>query len=126
MAPKPILVVDDSNNIRLTVGKALESLGVPVETTGYAEDALLRLSGGEYAILVLDLELPGMDGMAMLERIGALRPGLPVVIITAYASPEAEAEARRLGAADFVAKPFTPKEIRERVASVLKRSSPEP
>jgi len=119
MEAKPILIVDDTNNILVTVSKALEKLGLPVETTAYAEDALLRLGRAEYALVLLDLELWGMSGLDMLQRMRELHPDVPVAIITAYGNPENEAEARRLGAADFIVKPFSPKEIRERVAKVL-------
>ncbi|MBI5441675.1 MAG: response regulator [Deltaproteobacteria bacterium] len=117
METRPILVVDDSNNILLTVSKALAKLGLPIETTAYAEDALLRLERGTaYAVILLDLELHGMGGLEMLRRLRTRHPGVPVVVITAYGTRENEAEARSLGAVDFIAKPFTPEEIRERVA----------
>jgi DNA-binding response OmpR family regulator len=123
---KPILIVDDTSNILLTVSKALEKLGLGVETTAYAEDALLRLSRGEYSIVLLDLELWGMGGLEMLKRVREKWPDLPVLIITAYGTPEAEEEARSLGAAGFVVKPFSPREIRERVAAVLGLSERRP
>ncbi|MBI5441673.1 MAG: response regulator [Deltaproteobacteria bacterium] len=122
MEPKPILVVDDSMNILVTVAKALEILGHPVEVTAYAEEALQRLSRTEYALVLLDLELWGISGLEMLRRLRGRGMETPVIIITAYANPENEAEARDLGAIDFIPKPFTPYELRERVARVLERS----
>lgn len=119
MNGKPILIVDDASNILVTAAKALEKLGLPVETTAYAEDALLRLSRAEYSLVLLDLELWGMSGLDMLQKMRERHGSVPVIIITAYGNPENEAEARRLGASDFIVKPFSPKEIRERVAKVL-------
>jgi DNA-binding response OmpR family regulator len=116
---KPILVVDDAQNILVTISKALQKLGIPIETTAYAEDALLRLGRGEYSLVLLDLELWGISGLDMLRKVREQHADLPVVIITAYDNAEKRAEALRLGAADFIAKPFSPKEIRERVAKVL-------
>lgn len=123
METKPILIVDDASNILVAVSKALEKLGHPVETTAYAEEALLRLGRAEYALVLLDLELWGMSGLDMLQKMRGSHPDVPVAIITAYGNPENEAEARRLGAADFIVKPFSPKEIRERVAKVLSLAS---
>jgi len=119
MEAKPILVVDDQRNILVAVSRALTTLGLPIETTAYAEDALLRLGRDEYALVLLDLELWGMGGLDMLRRVREQHATVPVVIITAYGDPVNEAEAMRLGAADFIVKPFSPKEIRERVAKVL-------
>jgi DNA-binding response OmpR family regulator len=122
MEAKPILVVDDQSNILVTVSRALAKLGLPVETTAYAEEALLRLGRAEYALVLLDLELWGMSGLDMLRKVREQHGTVPVVIITAYGNPENEAEARGLGAADFIVKPFSPEEIRERVAKVLSLS----
>ena len=119
MEAKPILVIDDQNNILVTVSRALAKLGRPVETTGYAEDALLRLARTDYAVVLLDIDLWGMSGLEMLQKMREQGVTVPVVMITAHGNPENEAEARRLGAVDFVVKPFSPKEIRERVAKVL-------
>ncbi|NTU60633.1 MAG: response regulator, partial [Deltaproteobacteria bacterium] len=72
MEAKPILIVDDTSNILVTVSKALEKLGLPVETSAYAEDALLRLSRAEYSLVLLDLELWGMSGLDMLQKMREL------------------------------------------------------
>lgn len=119
MSEKPILIVDDSRNILVTLSSALEKLGRPVEITAYAEDALLRLSQAQYALLILDVELWGISGLEMLKRMKRQGFSVPVMIITAYGNSEMEAEARSLGVADFVSKPFSPKEIRTRVTKVL-------
>lgn len=119
METKPILIVDDTNNILITVSKALQKLGLPIETTAYAEDALLRLGRAQYSLVLLDLELWGMSGLDMLQKMREQHADVPVVIITAYGSPENRTEAMRLGAVDFIVKPFSPQEIRERVAKVL-------
>jgi DNA-binding response OmpR family regulator len=119
MKGKRLLIVDDEKNIRLTLAQSLQSLGVETETAVYAEEALYKLAQNEYSLVLLDLELPGMDGMEMLRRVKRTRPEVPVMIITAYGTEESSLEALKLGAVDFVQKPFSSKEIRARVSKAL-------
>jgi len=121
---KRLLIVDDEKNIRLTLARALEIENLEVETAAYAEEALFKLGQGEYALLLVDIELPGMDGMTLLQQIRQKHPSTPVMIITAYGSAESIAEAMKLGAVDYVQKPFSPKEIRQRVLKALPTSRP--
>lgn len=124
MERKRLLIVDDEKNIRLTLARALEIENLEVETAAYAEEALFKLGQGEYALLLVDIELPGMDGMTLLQQIRQKHPSTPVMIITAYGSAESIAEAMKLGAVDYVQKPFSPKEIRQRVLKALPTSRP--
>ncbi|MBI5017712.1 MAG: response regulator [Deltaproteobacteria bacterium] len=124
MKERRLLIVDDEKNIRLTLAQSLRSLGVEVETAVYAEEALYKLAQNDYDLVLLDLELPGMGGMEMLRRAKRTRPDVPVMIITAYGTQETSEEALSLGAVEFVQKPFSSKEIRERVSRVLNLTSP--
>lgn len=120
---KPILVVDDEKNIRFTISQSLESLGFPIQTAVNGEEALKKLEEAEFGLLLLDLKMPGMDGMEVLHRVRDRWPAIPVIIITAYGTIEFAVDAMKLGAVDFIQKPFSPKEIRELVLQVLQRES---
>lgn len=121
MKNKPILIVDDEKNIRLTMSKALESLNVEISTAVSGEEALKKIKEKNFGLVLLDLRLPGMDGMAVLSKIREVRPDIKVIIITAYGSVDSAVEAMKLGAVDFIQKPFSPKEIRELVSKVVNR-----
>ncbi len=116
-----ILIVDDEKNIRLTMSQALEQLGKPVSTAVNGEEALLKLKEGQIGLVFLDLKMPGMDGMEVLRRIREEWSKIRVVIITAHGTIESAVEAMKLGAVDFIQKPFSPDEIRELAGRVLER-----
>lgn len=121
MKEKPVLVVDDEKNIRLTLSQALESLGLEADTATDGQEALDKLTKKEFGLILLDLKMPGMDGMEVLRRLRTIRPDIRVIIITAYGTVESAVEAIKLGAVDFVQKPFAPEEIRKLVSQVLDR-----
>jgi CheY-like chemotaxis protein len=116
-----VLIVDDEKNIRLTLSRALEGLGLQSETVVNGEEALSRLQERAFDLVLLDLRMPGMDGMEVLRRVRTLRPDTRIVIITAYGTVESAVEAMKLGAADFIQKPFAPAEVRDLVRRVLAR-----
>jgi DNA-binding response OmpR family regulator len=123
MEKKPILVVDDEKNIRLTMSQSLEPLEIPVQTAVNGEDALQKLREHPFGLVFLDLKMPGMDGMDVLRRIRDDWPKIRVIIITAHGTVESAVEAMKLGAADFIQKPFSPAEIRELATLVLEREA---
>jgi len=123
MAEKPILIVDDEKNIRLTLSQALRPLEVETDTAVNAEEALGKLEQKPFGLILLDLRLPGMHGMDMLRKVAELRPDLQVIIITAYGTIDSAVEAMKLGAVDYIQKPFSPDEIRQLVSKVLSRGS---
>ncbi|MFZ7128601.1 MAG: response regulator [Desulfobacterales bacterium] len=123
MEKKPILVVDDEKNIRLTMSQSLEPLGIPVQTAVNGEEALQKLEEGAFGIVFLDLKMPGMDGMEVLRRIEGAWPKTRVIIITAHGTIASAVEAMKLGAVDFVQKPFSPGEIRDLAIQVLEREA---
>jgi DNA-binding NtrC family response regulator len=120
---KPILVIDDEKNIRLTLSSSLEPLNVPIHTAVNGEEALKKLREGAYGLVFLDLKMPGMDGMDVLRRIRDDWPRVRVVIITAHGTIDSAVEAMKLGAVDFVQKPFSPAEIRDLATLVLEREA---
>ncbi len=123
MEKKAILVVDDEKNIRLTLSQSLEPLGTPVQTAVNGEEALQKVGEGRYGLVFLDLKMPGMDGMEVLRRIKSDWPTVRVIIITAHGTIESAVEAMKLGAVDFVQKPFSPGEIRDLATLVLEREA---
>jgi two-component system, OmpR family, alkaline phosphatase synthesis response regulator PhoP len=123
MKKKSILVVDDEKNIRLTVSKSLEALDIPVRTAVNGEEALQKLREGPFGLVFLDLKMPGMNGMEVLRHIKDDWPKIRVIIITAHGTIESAVEAMKLGAVDFVQKPFSPGEVRELAALVLEREA---
>ena len=120
---KPILVVDDEKNIRLTMSQSLEPLDLEVRTAVNGEEALQKLAGGPFGLVFLDLKMPGMDGMEVLRRIKDDWPMVRVIIITAHGTIDSAVEAMKLGAVDFIQKPFSPAEIRDLATLVLEREA---
>jgi len=121
MKEEAILIVDDEKNIRLTMSQALEPLGIPVQVAVNGEEAIQELGTGRFGIVFLDLKMPGMDGMEVLQRIKQNWPQTRVIVITAHGTIESAVEAMQLGAVDFIQKPFSPTEIREITNKVLAR-----
>jgi len=123
MKDKSVLIVDDEKNIRLTLSQALEALGVETDTATNGEEALAKLKEKGFGLILLDLKMPGMDGMEVLRRVREIRPDIRVIIITAYGTIESAVEAMKLGAVDFIQKPFSPDEIRGLVSRVMDREN---
>lgn len=121
MEAKPILIADDEKNICLTLSQALEVLGAETDTALNGEEALMKLEKKKFGIILLDLRMPGMGGMEVLRRVREIRPDIRVIILTAYGTIESAVEAMKLGAVDFIQKPFSPDEIRELVSRVMNR-----
>jgi signal transduction histidine kinase/DNA-binding response OmpR family regulator len=101
-----VLVVDDEPVIQRILTEYLGSLGVKTEAAGTAEDALELLKQQEFAVVVTDKNLPGMDGIELLGRIKSEHPGMEVLVITGYASVESALDAIGHGAFDYIPKPF--------------------
>jgi DNA-binding response OmpR family regulator len=123
MATKSILVVDDERNIRLTLSRALESPDWSVQTAVNGEEGLQKMATTDIALVLLDLKMPGMSGLEFLELVRRRWPQVRVIIITAHGTIESAVEAMKLGAVDFIQKPFSPDQIRELVRGVLARET---
>jgi DNA-binding response OmpR family regulator len=121
MKKRAILIIDDEKNIRLTLSHALEPLGIEVDTAASGEAGLSKVENREFGLILLDLKMPGMDGLEVLRRLRAVRPDILVIIMTAYGTIESAIEAIRLGASDFIQKPFPLEEIRSLVTRVMAR-----
>ncbi|WP_063747152.1 response regulator transcription factor [Saccharothrix sp. NRRL B-16314] len=116
-----VLVVDDDVTVRDVVRRYLELAGHEVEVVGDGESALRRFAEREPDVVVLDLMLPGVDGLEVCRRL-RVRSAVPVVMLTALGEEEDRIAGLQLGADDYVTKPFSPRELALRVTSVLRRS----
>lgn len=114
-----VLVVNDEKIIRMSMVHALETSGFHVETAITGEEALLMLKASPFDLMLLDLKMSRMDGIEVLRRAKLSGSTIHVVVLTAQGYVDNAVEAMKLGAADFIQKPFTPQEIRETARSVL-------
>lgn len=121
---RTVLIVDDEKNIRTTLARALESMGFEAETAATAEEALEKLSASPFDLMLLDLWLPEVDGLELLRRAREMRPDIRVVVVTAHGTADAAVRAMKLGALDFVQKPFSPDEIRDVVREAVDAEPP--
>ena len=118
----PVLVVDDEKNMRLSLQTVLGDEGYQIRAVERAEDALHMLDRGEkFLVAITDGCLEGMSGYDFLGRVRNQWPELPVLMITAYATPKLAAEAIKAGAIDYLAKPFAPEELLHAVERCAER-----
>jgi|SRR5208282_753708 len=106
-----VLVVDDDEVVRLSYQRSLQAARYNVEAVLSGEDALQALEHKGFDVVLLDLRMPGMDGMSVLKAIKRTWPKSEVVVITGYPTVESAKEAVRLGAYDYLAKPVGPAEV---------------
>lgn len=116
-----ILIVDDEKNIRLTLATCLEQTGYQADPAEDGEEALAKVASDEYDLVFLDMKMPGINGIETLRLIKQNAPLLHVVMMTAYGTIESAVEAMKLGAVDYLRKPFSPGEVREIAARIDKR-----
>lgn len=117
-----VLVVDDEPGIRLGLAEVLGRAGHQVEVAADGQAALERAAGGGFDLVITDLKLPGIDGLALLRELGRRAPRTPVVLITAYGTVEQAVAAMKLGAFDFLCKPFSPHDLLHLVARATDRA----
>jgi len=116
----PIMVVDDEETICVALSAWLTKEGYPVETAGSGKEALGKLTTRHSELYLVDVKMPGMDGLQLLSEIKARQPDAVVIMITAHGSINSAVEAMKRGAADYLCKPFDPEElslIMEKVAA---------
>ncbi|MCG5056012.1 MAG: sigma-54 dependent transcriptional regulator [Myxococcales bacterium] len=115
---KRVLVADDEANIRRVLEAILRREGYDVVTAANGNEALERMNR-EINTVITDLKMPGLDGMSLLKKLSAEHPDVPVVMITAHGSVENAVEAVKLGAFDYLEKPFEQEQIRQLVAKAI-------
>jgi DNA-binding response OmpR family regulator len=116
-----ILVVDDDLNVADVVTRYLKREGFHVRSESDGRSALDRALASLPDLLILDLMLPGLDGLEVFRRLRAVAP-IPVIMLTARGDEEERVAGLELGADDYLAKPFSPRELIARVKSVLRRT----
>jgi DNA-binding response OmpR family regulator len=115
-----ILVIEDEPRILAFVSRGLEAEGFTVDGAGDGPDGLRRAVLGEYDLVVLDLLLPRLDGLAVLRGLQERRPGVPVVIVSARSDLQTKLRGFGLGACDYVSKPFAFDELLARIRAQLR------
>ena len=117
-----ILLAEDDEGIRVPLVRALEREGHDVEAFADGNEALLAALGGTQDLLVLDVGLPGTDGLEICRRVREERPTVPIVFLTAQTSEMDAVSGLDAGADDYIAKPFRLAELLARVRSQLRRT----
>ncbi|MFQ6618101.1 MAG: sigma-54-dependent transcriptional regulator [Fidelibacterota bacterium] len=107
-----ILIVDDESIVRVSLTALLSEEGFNVDSAGSGEEALKKVSTGGWDLLMVDIKMPGMDGIELLKKIKGLQPEIPIIIITAYASIGTAVNAMKSGAEDYLVKPFNTDELK--------------
>ena len=117
--PHSLLLLDDEVNLCRSLGRALQRDDTTVDTFTDPAQAIEALSRNSYALALVDLMMPGMSGLDVLREVQRLSPNTVVVIMTAYATIQTAVEAMRLGAFDYLQKPFTNDEARQHMERAL-------
>ena len=117
-APR-VLVVDDEENVRITTAAILEQEGYEVETAGDGREALSKVRGGEFDLVLTDLRMEDMDGSTLLGELHARHPEVVTVVLTGYASIESSIDALRQGVYDYLVKPCVVDDLKRTVRRAL-------
>jgi DNA-binding response OmpR family regulator len=117
---KNILVIDDEVAVNNNIRKILAKKGYHVDQAVTKNEALDKIQSRTYKLVLLDLKIPGVQGLELLKAVRDSNPETKVIIITGYASIETAVESARMGAVDYLPKPFTPNEIRNMTENALK------
>jgi NtrC-family two-component system response regulator AlgB len=121
--PLTVLIIDDEKNIRATLSLCLKQMQCRVTAVDSADAALAALAERAFDLVFLDLRLGQTNGLDLIPRLLAERPGLSIVLVTAYATIDTAVEAIRRGATDYLPKPFSPAQIRNVVEEAARRDA---
>ena len=116
---KKVLVVDDDPVISKSFNRVLAGKGYVVVSAENGEEALNKIANEQYDAVFTDIRMPGMDGIAVAEKLRAKQPWMPVVIITGYGSLENQARAEAAGVKEFLHKPLSPEMIEQSVEAAV-------
>lgn len=121
MITEKILVVDDEITVCESIKKILSRQGYTVDNTLNAEDAIKKINESAYDLVITDLMMPNTNGLELLQIIKDYYPELEVVVVTGYASIDTAIKATKLGASDYIPKPFTPDELMQVTRKALEK-----
>jgi len=116
-----ILVVDDDRSLCEGIATVLINAGYSVDKVHSGKEALAMVNKNKYALVLVDLMLPGISGIELLQQIKKQNPNITIIMITGYPSIKTAVEAIKFSAFDYLPKPFTPDELRSLVARALER-----
>ena len=119
--PRTVLVVDDDADMRKLLKDFLQPNGYDVIEAANGQDAMLLVESENVDVVVLDKEMPGMNGLDVLSFLHHRCPWLPVIFVTAFGGPQVAEESRRRGAMEYVEKPFRVRSIVETIQNVVRR-----
>jgi two-component system, OmpR family, phosphate regulon response regulator OmpR len=120
-----ILAVDDDDRLRELLKRFLAREGHDVTTAKDAVSARKLMATMSFDLVILDVMMPGEDGLSLLKSVREKKHDIPVILLTARGLPAERIEGLRIGADDYLSKPFEPEELLLRIASILKRAVPE-
>ena len=118
--PSIVMIVDDDNSIRKSVRRLMKSYGIVVETFASAEEFLGSDRLDKTSCLILDVHMPGMNGLELQQRLVASGSVIPIIFITAFADDSARSQALKAGAVGYLAKPFDDKELLNCINAALR------
>jgi len=122
MSKRSILVVDDDQSVRSYLSDLLSSCGYTVECAESGDQAVARLSAGYVpSLIVLDIVMPGINGIEVLENVKRINAAIPVIILSAGGQTKTVVEAMKVGASDFLVKPFEEQELELAIENVLEK-----
>jgi DNA-binding NtrC family response regulator len=116
-----ILIVDDEAVVRESLGNWFREEGYAVDVAGSGKETLQKLAESSYDIFLIDIKMPGMDGLQLQRRIREIAPDATIIIMTAYASVETAVEAMKQGAYDYIVKPFDPDQLEHIIRNAVER-----
>ncbi len=111
-----VLLVDDEEDFLTTLAERLETRGLKVSTVTRGEDAVTKVDEQRFDLIVLDLSMPGIDGLETLKRIKAKQPDAEIIMLTGQGSIKTSIEAMKLGAEDFLQKPVNITELMDKIS----------
>jgi DNA-binding response OmpR family regulator len=123
MRPDPIkvLLIDDEEEFTSTLAERLEIRGYTAVTAGDGEQGIQAVMSQDFDIAILDLMMPGMNGLDALKQIKSIEPDLPVILLTGHGSTKEGMEGMRIGAADYLMKPLDINELLEKIKQATKK-----
>ena len=114
---KRILICDDEEGVRESLNLILED-SYDLEFASTGSDAVKKIKASPFDCILLDIKMPGKDGLETLEEIREISPEIKVIIVTGYQSVETASKAVKLGAIDYITKPFESEEVKEKVGRI--------
>ena len=126
MEPKKVLVIDDEQIVLDSICKILKGEDYEIDTSLSGREGLDRAMQEQYDVVLTDIRMPDIGGMRVLRDIKRAKPSLPVIMITGYATVQSAVQAMKLGAMDYLEKPFTPERILEVVAASIDKAATQP